>query len=177
MKDKRVRINKRFMASSDGVKTNIIPSLRRKVDDYGKMIIDYQTNLEEGYEIEVGSCATVREECRCREHEADHYWEHGRHLEALNEMMLAAMYTLPDERYGYEFEDVQWLNPDETLYWHPNIKEFIRLVQRCRDYCKLNPKLWPVFNGSSVDRDYRKYIGNLHCWRYDASNETYRNCW
>lgn len=175
MKDKRIRINKKMVAWSDGQRTNIVPSVRSKVDDYGRMMIVYHTNLDEGYEIHFGSCSVAREESRCREYEADRYWEQGRHLTALKEMMTAAVRVLPDDEP--EFEDVHWLDPWENVYWHPNVKEFIRLVRRCREYCRRDTSLWPIFNGSSVDRDYRKFVDNLHKWRYDTYNETYRNCW
>lgn len=175
--DKRVRINKVMVGWSNGKEVHLPPSVHRLVDDYGKMRHDYWRNIEEGYEIEMGSCTTVREECLCHEHEADHSWEQGRHLEALNEMMHAAMYVLPDESAGFEFEDAQWLNPEETLYWHPNIQEFLRYNRRCIDYCKRDPRLWPAYRGSDIELSYRKYLSTLGRWAHDTHNNTYRNCW
>ena len=164
----RIRSGKRMVAWSNGERTNIIPSLRSEVSDYGKMLIEYNWLIDEGYLIDFGPCNFVREECRCREHEADHYWEQGHHLEALKEMMRAAMWVLPDESAGFEFEDVQWLNPMETFCWHPNVREFLRYNRRCKDYCKRDPRLWPVYNGSSIERDYHGYLRALGQWVHDA---------
>lgn len=163
-KRKRTTTNRRLMAWSNGNRVNIIPSILNKVDDYGKRMCQYHINLEEGYEVWWGDCYVVRKECRLREYEADKYWEQGRHLKALNEMIYAALRVLPDDEPC--FEDVQWLNPWETVYWHPNVREFIRLNQRCRGYCKQDPKLWPIYNDSWPARSYRKYIEDLHLWRY-----------
>ena len=160
-KDKRIRINKRMMAWSDGNRVNIIPSLRSQVDDYGRLIIDYHHRM-----VDVGPCTMAREESQMREYEADRCWEEGRHLEALNEMLRAALFVLPDDEP--EFEDMQWLNPHETLYWHPNIREFLRLMRRCRDYCRRDPRLWPVLEGDDTYRDYRKYLNDLGRWVHDA---------
>lgn len=43
MKDKRIRINKRMMAWTDGTRTNVIPSVWRQVDDYGRTMRTYCT--------------------------------------------------------------------------------------------------------------------------------------
>lgn len=161
-KDKRIRINKRMMAWSDGRRVNVIPSVYRQVDDYGRMMIEYHKLLDEGYLVDMGPCAVAREEARCREHEADHYWELGRRFEALQEMIKATSATLPDDEPT--FEDVQWLNPDETLYWHPNIKEFLRLNRRCIGFCRKDSRLWPVYEESWVGRSYRKYLEDLNVY-------------
>ena len=87
---------------------------------------------------------------------------------ALEQMMGAASSVLPDESVGFEFEDMQWLNPHETLYWHPNVREFLRLMRRCRDYCRRDPRLWPIYKDSWPYRDNCKFIDNLHRWRYDV---------
>lgn len=39
--DKRIRINKRMMAWSNGERINVIPSVWCEVDDYGKTLIGY----------------------------------------------------------------------------------------------------------------------------------------
>lgn len=161
-KDKRIRINKRMMAWSDGKRVNMIPSVFRQVDDYGRMMIDYHRRIDEGYLVDVGPCTMVREEARCREYEADRAWEQGHHLEALREMMRAAMFVLPDESVDYCFEDAQWLNPMETMYWHPNIREFLRLNRRCMELCRKDPRLLPVYEESVLGRDYRKYLEDLN---------------
>ena len=165
-KDKRIRINKRMMAWSDGRRVNIIPSVFRQVDDYGRLMIDYHSRIDEGYLIDVGPCAMARDEARMREYEADRSWEQGHHLEALKEMLYAALFVLPDDEP--EFEDVQWLNPHETLYWHPNVREFLRLMRRCREYCRRDPRLWPVLEDDDTYRDYRKYLDALGRWVHDA---------
>ena len=162
-KDKRIRINKRMMAWSNGERTNIIPSEWKKVDDYGRTMIGYHSNLREGDENYL-PCTIIREECQCREYEADRAWERGHHLEALNIMIAAAMMVLPDESAGYEFEDAQWLNPWESLYWHPNIREFLRYNRRCEDYCKRDPRLWPLLEAERTYRDYKKYLRTLGQW-------------
>jgi len=72
MKEKRIRINKRMMAWSNGERTNVIPSVWSEVDDYGKTLIGYRRGLREGDEF-LYSCTIVREECHCREYEADRY--------------------------------------------------------------------------------------------------------
>ena len=163
-KDKRIRINKRMMAWSDGHRVNIIPSVFRQVDDYGRLMIDYHSRIDEGYLIDVGPCTMARDEARMREYEADRSWEQGHHLEALKEMLYAALFVLPDESVDLCFEDAQWLNPRETLYWHPNVKEFLRLSLRCREYCKNDTRLWPVFKGSWVERTHSKYLRVLGEW-------------
>lgn len=165
-KDKRVRINKRMMAWSDGQRTNLIPSVRRQVDDYGKMMHDYHRSIEEGYLVDMGPCTMAREEAACREYEADRSWESGHHLEALNQMIYAAMSVLPDDEPL--FEDVQWLNPDEQVCWHPNLKEFRRLMRRCREYCKREPRLWPVLEGSGTYQRYLNYLDALGAWVHDS---------
>ena len=161
-KDNRIRINKRMVAWSDGKRVNVIPSVYRQVDDYGRMMIEYHRLLDGGYLVDPGPCAVAREEARCREHEADHYWELGRHLEALKEMLKAASAVLPDDEPV--FEDAQWLDPEETLYWHPNIKEFLRLNRRCMELCKKKPQFWPVYEDSWVGRSYRKYLEDLNVY-------------
>ena len=161
--DKRIRINKRMMAWSDGERTNIIPSVFHQVDDYGRMMIGYHSSLREGDENYL-PCTIIREECQCREYEADRAWERGRHLEALKMMIAAAMMVLPDESAGYEFEDAQWLNPWENFYWHPNIREFLRYNRRCEDYCKRDPRLWPLLEAERTYRDYKKYLRALGQW-------------
>lgn len=165
-KDNRIRINKRMMAWSDGRRVNVIPSVYRQVDDYGHMMIDYHRRIDEGYLIDVGPCTMARDEARMREYEADRSWEQGHHLEALKEMLYAALFVLPDDEP--EFEDMQWLNPHETLYWHPNVREFLRLMRRCREYCRRDPRLWPVLEGDDTYRDYRKYLDALGRWVHDA---------
>lgn len=166
-KDKRVRINKRMMAWSDGQRTNIIPSEWKKVDDYGRTMRNYHSSLREGDENYL-TCTIIREECQCREYEADRVWEQGHHLKAMNTMITAAMMVLPDESVGYEFEDAQWLNPHETLYWHPNVREFLRLMRRCEGYCKQDPRLRPLLEDSRTYRDYRRYLVDLGRWAHDA---------
>ncbi len=161
MKDKRIRINKRLMAWSNGSRINIVPSLRSKVDDYGSMMGRYSANLEEGFEIDYGECSTARERSRIREYEADKMWENEHHLEAFNEMIRAAIYVLPDEDV---FEDVQWFNPEETLFWHPNIREHLRLMRRCIGYCKQDSRLWPILESEPAYQNYRKYLNDLGSW-------------
>ena len=165
-KDNRIRINKRMMAWSDGSRVNVIPSVYRQVDDYGRLMIDYHSRIDEGYLIDVGPCTMARDEAKMREYEADRSWEQGHHLEALKEMLYAALFVLPDDEP--EFEDMQWLNPHETLYWHPNVREFLRLMRRCREYCRRDPRLWPVLEGDDTYRDYRKYLDALGRWVHDA---------
>lgn len=164
--DKRIRINKRMMAWSDGRRVNIIPSLRHEVDDYGHLMYNYHTRIDEGYLVDCGPCTMAREESQMREYEADRLWDNGSHLEALNEMIRAALYVLPDDEPL--FEDMQWLNPWENVYWHPNIKEFLRLNRRCRDYCRQDPRLWPLYRDSWPYRASRDYLDDLRRWRYDA---------
>lgn len=161
-KDNRIRINKRMMAWSDGRRVNVIPSVYRQVDDYGHMMIDYHRRIDEGYLVDLGPCTKVREEAQMREYEADRSWEQGHHLEALKEMLYAALFVLPDDEP--EFEDMQWLNPHETLYWHPNVREFLRLMRRCREYCRRDPRLWPVLEGDDTYRSYRKYLEDLNIY-------------
>ncbi|MBR5353295.1 MAG: hypothetical protein IK126_06240 [Bacteroidales bacterium] len=166
-KDNRIRINKKMVAWSNGERTNIVPSEWKKVDDYGRTMRNYHCSLREGDENYL-SCTIIREECQCREYEADRAWEQGRHLEALNEMMRAALWVLPDESVGYEFEDAQWLNPWESLYWHPNIQEFLRYNRRCEDYCKRDTRLWPVLEDSLTYQNYRRYLRDLGHWVHDC---------
>ena len=165
-KHKRIRTNKRMMAWSDGQRVHIIPSVFRQVDNYGRLMADYHYRIDEGYLIDMGSSAMAREESQIREYEADRSWEQGRHFEALREMLRAAMFVLPDDEP--EFEDVQWLNPEETLYWHPNVREFLRLIRRCRDYCRQEPRLWPYLEGDYTYRRYCKYLEDLGRWVHDA---------
>lgn len=164
MKEKRIRINKRMMAWSNGERTNVIPSVWSDVDDYGSALKAYYAGLREGDENLYGACSVVREECRCREYEADRYWERGMQVAALEQMMGAASRVLPDESVGFEFEDVQWLDPKEMVYWHPNVLEFLRLMRRCEGYCKQNPRLWPLLESSRIHRAYRRYLSDLGRW-------------
>ena len=163
-KDKRIRINKRMVAWSDGRRTNIIPSEWKKVDDYGRTLAGYHRDLCEGDEYLYGTCGVVRDECRCREYEADRLWERGHHLDALNQMLSAARMVLPDEAVGLEFEDVQWLDPYEMVYWHPNVREFLRLMRRCEGFCKQAPYLWPLLEDNRDYRSYRQYLRALGRW-------------
>ncbi|MGX8713497.1 MAG: hypothetical protein ACSW8I_07430 [bacterium] len=162
--DKRIRINKRMMAWSNGERINLVPSVWREVDDYGKTLVDYHRSLREGDEYLYGVCGVVRDECRCREYEADRYWERGMQVAALEQMMGAASRVLPDESIGFEFEDMQWLNPEEVVFWHPNVREYLRLMRRCEGYCKQNPRLWPLLESSRNHRAYRRYLSDLGCW-------------
>jgi len=165
MKDKRIRINKRMMAWSDGRRINIVPSVRRDVDDYGYMMGRYLARLDEGYEINYGECSVARERSRIHEYEADKMWDNGHHLEALNEMIRAAIYVLPGKDV---YEDVQWFDPEETLFWHPNIREYLRLMHRCRGYCNRDSRLWPILESESTYCDYCKYLDVLGCWVHRA---------
>ena len=162
-KDRRIRINRRMMAWSNGVCTNVIPSVWKVVDDYGKTLVGYHKGLRVGDENRY-PCTIVREECRCREYEADRYWERGMQVAALEQMMGAASSVLPDESVGFEFEDMQWLNPEEVVFWHPNVREYLRLMRRCEGYCKQNPRLWPLLEDSWVYRAYRRYLSTLGRW-------------
>lgn len=108
-----------------------------------------------------GCCTIVREECTCREYEADRFWERGMQVVALEQMMGAASRVLPDESIGFEFEDMQWLNPEEVVFWHPNVREYLRLMRRCEGYCKQNPRLWPLLEDSWTYRAYRRYLSDL----------------
>ena len=164
--DKRIRINKRMMAWSNGQRVNIIPSVFRQVDDYGRLMADYHYRIDKGYLIDLGPCTMAREESQMREYEADRNWEQGHHLEALKEMLRAALFVLPDDEPV--FEDMQWLNPDETVYWHPNVREFLRLMRRCRDYCRQDPRLWPILEGDDLYHDYNQYLSALGRWVHDA---------
>ena len=65
MKKNRIRINKVMVAWSNGTRTNIVPSVRRQVDDYGSTMMRYHRSLREGDENYM-ACTIVREECRCR---------------------------------------------------------------------------------------------------------------
>lgn len=58
-KDNRIRINKRMMAWSDGSRVNVIPSVYRQVDDYGRMLIDYHRRIDEGYLVDLGPCTNI----------------------------------------------------------------------------------------------------------------------
>lgn len=169
-KEKRPRIknNKRMMAWSNGVRVNIIPSVFHQVDDFGGSVINLLNSYREGDEYYYGTCAIIREKCRCYEYEADRAWEQERHLEALNLMIYAATMVLPDESEVLEFEDAQWLNPDETLFWHENVQEFLRYNRRCKDYCLRDSRLWPIYNGSSICREYNKYLKSLHSWLHNV---------
>lgn len=167
MKRKRIKVNRKMMAWSDGVRTNVVPSVFRQVDDYGRTMWNYYRDFREGDEHWYGTCAIIRDKCRCYEYDADRAWEQGRHLRALKEMMRAALWVLPDESEGFEFEDVQWLCPQETLFWHRNVQEFLRYNRRCIDYCKRDPNLWPIYNGSSIERDYHNYLRTLGQWVHD----------
>lgn len=163
----RIRINRRMMAWSDGRRVNVVPSEWRKVDDYGSTLGRYHGELREGDENYL-ACTIVREECRCREYEADRYRERGQHLKALNQMLVAAQLVLPDEAAGFEFEDAQWLNPDEMVFWHPNVREFLRLMRRCEDFCRREPRLRPLLESSRIYRDYLNYLRALGRWVHDA---------
>ena len=167
-KEKRIRINKRMMAWSNGQRTNVIPSEWAKVDDRGRTLACYHRSLREGDEYLYGACGVVRDECRCREYEADRLWEQGRQLDALNQMLSAATRVLPDEAAGIEFEDAQWLDPDETFYWHPNVREHLRLMRRCEDYCRREPRLRPLLDTDPTYRAYRHYLLTLGRWVHDA---------
>lgn len=162
-KDKRFRINMRLMAWSNGERVNVVPSVWKEVDDYGKTLDGYHKYLKEGDEL-IYPCTIIREECHCREYEADRYWERGMQVAALEQMMGAASRVLPDESVGFEFEDVQWLNPKKMVYWHPNVLEFLRLMRRCEGYCKQNPRLWPLLESSRIHRAYRRYFSDLGLW-------------
>ena len=151
-----------MMAWSDGERIHVIPGMRSGMDDYGRLLRNYRWRVDKGYLIDMGPCTTAREECCCREYEADRYWEQDRHLEALNEMLRAARFVLPDDEPV--FEDVQWLDPEETPYWHPNIKELMRLMCRCRDYCRRDPRLLPLLESDLLYRDYRNYLLSLGRW-------------
>lgn len=157
-----------MMAWSDGERINVVPSVSRRIDDYGRTIRNYYRDFREGDENWYGSCAIVRDRCRCFEYEADRFWRQGRHLEALKEMMMAAQCVLPDEDEGLEFEDAQWLDPQETLYWHRNVQEFLRYNLRCIDFCKRDTRLWPIYNGSLVERDYHNYLCALGQWVHEG---------
>lgn len=167
MKDKRIRINKRMMAWSDGERTNVIPSEWCKVDDYGSARRAMQGDYREGDENYL-PCTLIREECRCREYEADRSWERGHPLQALNQMITAARMVLPDEAAGFEFEDLQWLDPYEMVYWHPNVHEHLRLMRRCEDYCRREPRLRPILEAECTYRNYKQYLRDLGRWVHDA---------
>ncbi|MBQ3788636.1 MAG: hypothetical protein II849_07530 [Bacteroidales bacterium] len=85
---------------------------------------------------------------------------------ALEQMMGAASRVLPDESIGFEFEDVQWLNPEDVVFWHPNVREYLRLMRRCEGYCKQNPRLWFLLEDSWNYRAYRRYLSDLRTVGY-----------
>ena len=155
----------RLMAWSNGERVNVVPSVWKEVDDYGKTLDGYHKNLKEGDEL-IYPCTIIREECHCREYEADRYWERGMQVAALEQMMGAASRVLPDESVGFVFEDVQWLDPKEMVYWHPNVLEFLRLMRRCEGYCKQNPRLWSLLEDSWNYRAYRRYLSTLRTVGY-----------
>ena len=166
-KDKRIRINKVMAAWSNGERVNVVPSEWSKVDDYGRTMINYKRTLRDGEE-NLYPCTIVREECRCREYEADRFWERGRHVEALSQMLRVAMRVLPDEADGVQFEDAQWLSPDETPFWHPTVREFLRLMRRCEDFCRRDPRLRPLLESERIYHDYRRYLRALGRWVHKA---------
>ncbi|MBP3763946.1 MAG: hypothetical protein J6I49_08755 [Bacteroidales bacterium] len=161
---KPIRINKRMVAWSDGHRLNVVPSEWRKVDDYGSTLRKCHGDLREGDRNYYGTCLLRREECRCLEHEADRCWERGQHLQALDQMISATSFVLPDEADDIEFEDVCWLDPDEMVYWHPNVREFMRLARRCEDLCRRHPRLWPILEADATYRAYRRYLRTLGRW-------------
>ena len=163
-KRKRTRVNRYLMAWSDGKRVNIIPSVFRQVDDYGRLMRDYHRSIDKGYLRNVGPCTMAREECQIREYEADRDWERGHHLEALKEMLRAALFVLPDEEPACE--DNQLLDPWQWFCSHPNVREFLRLIRRCRDYCRQDPRLWPVLESDDTYRDYRQYLTDLSHWSH-----------
>ena len=160
-KDNRVRINKKMMAWSNGERVNVVPSIWRTVDDYGRAARLYQASLREGDEY-ISPCTIARERSQCHEYEADRYWERGRHSAALTEMLYAALQVLPDDEPL--FEDMQWLSPEETPYWNPNVQEFMRLMRRCCDYCKQDARLRPLLEDSICFQAYRDYLDALGRW-------------
>ena len=167
-KRKRISANRRMMAWSNGQRVNIIPSVFRKVDDYGSLMRYYHWRIDEGYLINYGTCSTARDEAEIREYEADREWTQGNHLNALNEMLRAALFVLPEDEDDPVFEDFQWLNPWETINWHPNIRKFLHLIRRCREYCRQDPRLWPILEGDISYKKYKKYLNDLSRWRYDT---------
>ena len=166
--NKTVRIGRRLMAWSDGQRTNVVPSEWKKVDDKGRALLEYRRGMREGDEYLYGTCAVVRDECRCREYEADRLWERGRRTEALNMMIRAATMVLPDEAAGFEFEDAQWLDPEETPHWHPNVREHLRLMRRCEELCRREPRLRPLLEGDRTYRSHRHYLRALGRWVHSA---------
>ena len=162
---KRIRINKVMVGWSDGKRVNLPPSIRREVGDYGNLMGQFHSNLEEGYEIDWGECDAALHGSRIREYQADQLWEHGHHLEALDRMLYAASSSLPDEGL---YDDMQWFNPTENFCWHPNLKEFRRLMRRCRELCKREPRLWPILEESRMYQKYLKYLSDLGAWAHDS---------
>ena len=166
-KENRIRIGRRMAAWSDGRRVNVVPCEWCKVDDYGRTLLNLHRQMREGDEYYYGTCSLLRDECRCREYEADRYWERGRHLDALNQMLYAAAMLLPDESVDLMFEDAQWLDPRETLYWHPNVREFLRLMRRCEAYCRQVPRLRPLLESEWLYRSYRDYLRDLGRWVHE----------
>ncbi|MDY6372195.1 MAG: hypothetical protein SPL12_07875 [Bacteroidales bacterium] len=162
--DNQIRIGKQMVAWSDGDRVHIIPSLWRELTDEGRLLADLRAGLREGDEYYYSLSRQIRDESRCREYYADCAWKRGERLRALHLMLWAATSTLPDEAQGYEFEDMQWLDPEEVPCWHPNVREFLRLMHRCIDLCREAPHLRPALEGDPAYQAYKDYLAAVRRW-------------
>ena len=138
MKTKRKRItSKGIMAAwSNGSVAHIIPMYAKEVGGlYGERMAEYHHRVAEGYEWEVDERAVMRGESRLIEEESDRLWAMGRHVEALNCLMDAAM-RLVDW-------DLVTIGPD-TNHNHRNLVLFRYMVRRCWERVAENPSLEPL---------------------------------
>ncbi len=70
-----------------------------------------------------------------------------------------------DKRIRINKRMMAWSNGERiNVIWHPNVREYLRLMRRCEGYCKQNPRLWPLLEDSWTYRAYRRYLSTLGSW-------------
>ena len=146
--DKRVRINTRMVAWSDGRERHLPPSVRREVDVHSHRLSRYYRSIEDGYEAEYQGSKELAMALNYEE-DADLEWERGNHLSCLNLLLLAAGSVLEVDDDYHECLD-PLLNPPTQ----PNVALFLHLVQRCKQMCRLHPEYTPLMERSAAWSDY-----------------------
>lgn len=153
--DKRIRINKKMVAWSNGQETHIIPSLADELYvGYVRRRDDYRERVDQGYVATGYPDATYnRERSRLLEELSDRLWEQGRHIEAMSRLLDSACVLFDDNNDWYDFFSISFFNP--------NWQQFRYVMAHVRDRLKQDPRLRTMVEDSQAAWWYREMFAAI----------------
>lgn len=145
--DKRIRINKKLAAWSNGEETHIVPSYSSLADDvYARMTdraLAYYERLDEGYEMTgYADIVFCRELSMLYEEMSDRLWEQGRHWLAMRQLLNAANVLFDN--------DVEWYDFHSISYYSPQWERFREVIIRIRERIAQDPPLQTLYDNSDA---------------------------